>query len=283
MNSIFCSYTIWYILLGISTIIELIIVFTKVKNRKFTFAFYCMIAGITIPCEMVLNVALKGYIYYPMIFSSPFDNYVAGNLFSQLSISATATFIAVFNLKNYWYFIFAGIYGIIEELFLALGIYKHNWYQTWMTIVALIIIFPVVKKMCKNNLVYIGRTKRYIYILLGHIALLLHTAWAFKLLHVFTFNEHYFLDIAVSLTVLPILYIFLLSNIILSIYFSKIKLIWKCIITSTLYFANYILLIFNLIYIKEKWFFIFTTAIIFCGYLYAYILDKGYNKTDTEQ
>lgn len=116
MNSTFWSYTIWYILLEISTIIELIIVFTKVKNRKFTFAFYCMIAGITIHCEIVLNVALKSYVYCPMIFSSPYDHFVAGNLFSQLSISATAMFIAVFNMKNYWYFIFAGKVYIAHQL-----------------------------------------------------------------------------------------------------------------------------------------------------------------------
>jgi hypothetical protein len=101
--------------------------------------------------EVTIFCFLKAYNYYPMVFpQSPINDGLAGNLFSQFSITATSLLIAVFNLNDYYFFIFGGIYGIIEELFLKLGIYSHNWYQTWITVLGLILIFWMTKKCTKT-------------------------------------------------------------------------------------------------------------------------------------
>lgn len=286
MSSTFWTNTIWFILLGITTIIELIIVFYKAKERKSVLALYCTISGMTYSFEMTIFALLKSYNYYPMILpKSPYDDAIIGNLFSQFSVSATALLIAVLNLEFYWFLIFAGIYGIIEELFLYLGIYKHNWYQTWMTIAGLIVLFWIAKKMYKSTLKYIGHIWRYIYIYFGLFALHVNTMWLFRVLGIHTFSEKLFSDVGKSGGILAGSYNLLLSNIIMAIYFTKIKWWWKAIVILALYIAHYIAAKLNLMYYKEGWFFIFTTIAIFSMYLYVYILDKLYGpnrKTDVK-
>ena len=134
------------------TLAEIVFVMVKAKRRKLTFAFYLTILGIVLSFETMIMIFLKSYSYYPMILKNPlypFDDSLAGNLFSQFSIAATILLVVTLNLKYYWHFIFAGIYGLIEAMFLALGIYSHNWYRTWITIVILSIAFWIAKKMHK--------------------------------------------------------------------------------------------------------------------------------------
>lgn len=102
MNPTFWSNTIWYILLGISTIIELVLIFIKAKNRKLVLAQYFTISGMTFCFEMAIYLYFKAYAYFPMLIpQSPPDDSIAGNLFSQFSVAATALLIAVYNLKYY--------------------------------------------------------------------------------------------------------------------------------------------------------------------------------------
>lgn len=143
----FWTNTIWYVLLAFSTIFEVIFSIIKARRRKFVFAFYMTLVGLVLFFKTIILIVFKAYNYYPMIIhTSPFDDVLAGNLFSQFSVAATALLVAAFNLEYYWIIILSGLYGLIEELFLALGIYSHNWYQTWMTVVLLNIYFGWAKK-----------------------------------------------------------------------------------------------------------------------------------------
>jgi hypothetical protein len=80
-----------------------------------------------------------------------YDDGVVGNYFSQFSVSATAMLIAVYELNYYWYIIFAGAYGCIEELFLKLGIYEQYWYRTWMTVASLPVLSWIGKKYMRAD------------------------------------------------------------------------------------------------------------------------------------
>jgi hypothetical protein len=92
--------------------------------------------------ETIIKIVFKAYMYYPkIIMNSTYDDSLAGNLFSQFSVGSTALIIAVFQLNCFWYALFAGVYCLIEELFLAMGIFSHNWYHTWMTFASLLIFF----------------------------------------------------------------------------------------------------------------------------------------------
>jgi hypothetical protein len=75
------------------------------------------------------------------------------------------------DLKYYWYFIFGGVYGLIEELFITLGIYSHNWYRTWMTVIGFPILIWVAKKMYLKILKGIKPVTYYGYIYMGLFAL----------------------------------------------------------------------------------------------------------------
>lgn len=68
MPSTFWTNTIWYILLGITTIIKLILIFTKVKDRKLKLALYLTITGLTFTFEMMIFAGLKAYQYFPKFF-----------------------------------------------------------------------------------------------------------------------------------------------------------------------------------------------------------------------
>src|SRR6266511_5319082 len=100
----FWTNTIWYILLGIATIFELIFVMLKARNRRLTIAFYLTVVGIVLHFETIIFIFMKAYNYYPMILKNPpmpSDDMLLGNLFSQSSVSATALLVAVFNLRFY--------------------------------------------------------------------------------------------------------------------------------------------------------------------------------------
>lgn len=280
MSPTFWSNTIWYILLGIATILELVVILIVANNRKLVLALYITICGITFwGFEMGILMCLKAYIYYPKVFSNQHDDSVVGNLFSQTSVSASAILIAVLNLRFYWYLIFAAIYGVIEELFIRLGIYEHYWYRTWMTLVALLLLFWIAKKVHSIFTKHLGRVWRYLFIFFGLCTFHLHLiTWASKAAGIRKFNEMLFPDPDCSIVIVVWTYNFLLSLIVMFLYFSTIKWTWKIAGICILYFAQYYAEKCQLLTSKDGWFFILTSISIWGMYLNIYLLDRLYPK-----
>jgi len=194
----FWTNTVWFLLLGIITVLEIIFVLARSKNRARVFAFYLSVCGAAFLFEMILFAFLKAYDYYPMIVDnvSRLDDGLAGNLFSQFSVSATALLICELDLKFYWQTALAFVYGAIEELFLYLGVYRHNWYQTWITVAGLIVLFGIVKAAYKK---FAGGRPAplFKYILVYFAAFVPHTdliSWPFRLIWGPTFSEKLFAD-----------------------------------------------------------------------------------------
>lgn len=280
MPSTFWSNTIWFILLGISTVIEFIFIFAKAENRKTALALFFTLSGITFAYEAVICCFLKAYSYFPMILPKlPLDDQLAGNIFSQFSVAATAVLVEVLNLKYYWVLIIAGIYALIEELFINIGVYKHNWYSTWMTFIGFILLSGLTSKIYTNTFKGTSRTLHYICIFFGLYTLHMITVlWAFKLIGIISFNTKIFPDDLSSYALLALSNLFLLIIICMVVYFSKLKWLWKSLLVLALYAALYFANKVNLIYFKEGWFFIFATIDIFGMFLYVYVLDKLYSR-----
>jgi hypothetical protein len=281
----FWTNTIWYILLGIATLFELIFVMLKARNRRLTIAFYLTVLGIVLYFETIIFIFMKAYAYYPMILKNPpmpIDDMLLGNLFSQTSVSATALLVAVLNLKYYWFFIFAVMYGIIQELFVALGIYSHNWYRTWMTVVSLPIYFWIAKKMYEKIIRGIKPLFYYGYIYLG--LFLPSSATLTHILFMITrhqdFNTTLLPDPINSRFIILWVHFHLLSIPIMLMYFLRFKLIWKALVILVLYIIYYIGYKLNLIWIKEGWFLTVSTVTIFGMYLFVFILDRLYDRTE---
>lgn len=278
MSPTFWSNTIWYILLGFTTILTLVIVLVKGNNPRRTLALFLTISGITFVCfEMAILMFLKAYVYFPKIFANQHDDSVAGNLFSQFSVSASAILIAVLNLRFYWYLIIAAVYGVVEEFFIQLGIYKQNWYKTWMTVIGLLILFWVAKTVNNIFLNHYGRVWRYLFIFLGLCTLHLHSIiWASKVIGLRIFNETLLVDNDSSIVLIAGIYMLLLGISTMIIYFTNVKWIWKATGIFILYLAHYYAEKYQLLISAEGWFFILTSIHIWGMYLYTYILDRLY-------
>ncbi|WP_010098044.1 hypothetical protein [Ornithinibacillus scapharcae] len=280
MGPAFWSNTIWYILLGLVTIIVLFIVFIKTPNRKHVLSLYLTVCGITFfAFEMITLMCLKAYIYFPKIFTNQHNDSVVGNLFSQTSVSASAILITVFNVKFHWQLIIVLIYGGIEELFILMGIYKQNWYRTWMTSILLLILFRIAKIVSTILSKHLKRTWRYIFIFFGLCTLHFHlVTWASKAVGVRSFNENLCPDNDCSIAVIAATYHLLLGISTMILYFMNIKWNWKAAGIFILYIAHFIAEKYQVLSSADCWFFILTSISIWGMYLNIYILDRLYPK-----
>ncbi|OPX46014.1 hypothetical protein CLHUN_04890 [Ruminiclostridium hungatei] len=275
----FWTNTVWYALLGLITIFELIIIFRKTKNVKFTLAFYLTVTGLTLAAEITLFFVFSAYDYYPKIIpSSYYDDELTGNLFSQFSASATALLVPIFNLSSYWIFIFAVAYGLIEELFLALGVYSHNWYRTWMTPLGMSALFWLVKKIYSVSIKKSSKLLHYLNIYFSLITLVVITiCWGFILTGRQNFSR--------SLGKNPISSPYLVSDLyttpifisLMIMYFRKWKIYAKAIVITLFYIITYILGCLHIIYFYNIWWYLFfTTSLIFGAYFSIVLMDYLY-------
>jgi hypothetical protein len=76
----------------------------------------------------------------------PFQDALLGNVFSQVSVSSTAVLFCVLGLRNWFIFVFAGAYYLIDLLFVHLGIYQHHWYRSIYTFFGFLVYCWIVKK-----------------------------------------------------------------------------------------------------------------------------------------
>ena len=141
----FWTNTIYYIGLFATSVLTLVIIFTKTPERKKIVVFYFAVLGLTYWMEALLVLILNAYSYYPMI--TPDDRFfdtVLGNIFSQVSVSASAVLLCVLGLSNWWLLGFAVIYYILDMLFAGLGIYAHHWYHSIYTLAGFLIFARIV-------------------------------------------------------------------------------------------------------------------------------------------
>lgn len=275
----FWTNTIWYIILGILTIFELIITIRKVKNRKFVFAFYFTATGITLTIESFLIFIFRAYHYYPKIITtSYFDDELSGNLFSQFSVSATILLFIAFNLKNYWAIILACIYGLIEEVFILLGVYSHTWYKTWITVFGFVVLSLAMKKLYLESLKGNKPILHYLNILIGLFAMDAVTIlWGFMLSGYQNYSKDFGYYPLVSPYLLAILYYIFIAIPLITIYFRKSRIPVKATVILGLYISNYIFHKLHIMYFKNNWWFlIFSTVTIFAVYYSIKLLDYLY-------
>lgn len=286
MTSSFWSNTIWYILLLVLTVIQIVAILRIEKNVKYVMALFFVISGMSFTFEATV-LFFKAYDYYPLIMpKNPIYDSLAGNMISQFSVAATALLIAVLNLKYYWYFVFSMIYGIIEELFLKYGLYKHYyWYKTWMTMLGLLILFGLTKHIYKNKHMFRKPILRYFFMLQGLFALHMHTAWWIQLVSgLLTLNTKILPYAMSSLVLISIGNLFLLANTCMFIYYSELKWYWKSMIVLILYCILYVAYKSALIYVNIKgWFLIFASIDIGVMFLSIFILDKLFPPSQCDQ
>jgi hypothetical protein len=122
-----------YLVLLFISIVLFVLSWRKAKDKKIIIFYLCM-AGFIYYFEFIILVLLKSYVYLPGIFKDPyFDNIFGANVSDGFIVPLAAVFIAIFKLGIGWIvgiiFCFLGI----EDLFLALEVYKQFWWKTIYT------------------------------------------------------------------------------------------------------------------------------------------------------
>jgi hypothetical protein len=279
--SSFWTNTIWFVILGAITIIEIVASLIRAEKRGQAVAFYLTILGVTLSIETTILIFMKAYSYYPQIFTkigNPFDDSLAGNLFSQLFVSATMLLVIVFKRKLYWYIILGVVNGLIEELFLTLGIYSHNWYQTWMTVLFFPLLFMMAKIMYMKLQQHMKLLFYYGYILLALFPMNIALHFPLMLTQIQDMNYHVLSDPMMSRHFIVLVLFFVVSASLMWIYFARLKLYWKAVVIAALEILYYVACQMNLIQIKEGWFFPVSIATILWMYLSIFMLDRLYGQ-----
>jgi hypothetical protein len=117
---LFWSHTIWYLLLGVISIIQLIYTLYYSENRCRTLSFYLTLVGLPLYFETMILIFLDAYAYYPKIIRKtnldPFNDVLTGNLFSQFGVASSALLLTVQRISFYWKVLVAFLYCMLEEL-----------------------------------------------------------------------------------------------------------------------------------------------------------------------
>jgi hypothetical protein len=294
MKTFFWTNTVWYLILGAIILAQLAIILYKSKNRANILALYCAIAGITFLFETSMMSLLTSYKYHPMIIPwSEYDDSVAGNFFSQFAVTGSALLLAVLGARKYWYIPVALAYGAIETLFLYLGIYEHYWYQTWITVIVLLVLFWFFGWIYRSSYSRpIKNFRKYVLIFLGLVTLHFHLLWGLRLLDIIKFKDNFLPESAVSgiesiipgskifaqTTMLAGMYDNTISILCILIYFLKIDWKWKVIMLAVLFIPHFSLMQSGLIIYGTNWLIPGTLISILSMYFFVYILDKGFSR-----
>ncbi len=274
MPTAFWSNTIWYILLVIISIISIVFILYKSNNRKFDIGFGLAVLGTTFHAEFLLLVTFNAYRYYPKIFYDTFLDSVIGNYFSQVSVASTVMLAILYRIPILWNFAIAGIYFLIDVLYVKLGIYRHFWYKSWYTFVLFIISLLLANKWYHRLLNYPHPILYYLTLHLGARAL-------FSLVIVFKYffsleviNKFVFEEFARNQAFYIILYDSIWIIIAMIIHGLIIKWRWKGVIFVFLFIIQYVLIkIAGIITVKNGWFLIITLLNIFGSYIAVVVTD----------
>ena len=284
----FWTYTIWYILLGLTAVGELAAAFVLARNRRLAFGLYFILAGIVLTFETMILIFGKAYAYYPMLLQTspdPFDRVLAGNLFSQFSVAATALLVAILDLDFRWSLLLAAAYGLIEELFLALGIYSHNWYRTWMTVLGLLLYFQLAKTLAAFLLRSVRPVAFYGCIFFGLFPLYVVTiVWAFMVSGHLSFSTAIMSDPVNSRYVLLLaLYAAPGGAATMYLYYSRPSRLRKALAVAALSLVYTVGVKLGLIIIPAGWFLPVTAATTAWAYLSVAFMDWLLRQARTPQ
>lgn len=128
-----------------------ILITAIVRTKRFrTFVLFLSFAGMIYIFEYFIVVILDAYEYFPHILSNRYHDSMLGAVTSNLMVPSVAILFGVFQLRAHWMVMFALLFGCIEQIFLHLGVYKHYWWKTTYTVVALLFFFWFVRLFARK-------------------------------------------------------------------------------------------------------------------------------------
>lgn len=139
------NYFYFLILAVIGLAIAVFVVYKEKKYYKLItfFLFSAMVADLG---EVLVLLILNGYSYKLSIFPDPVaDNILAHLIMNNTLWPAVAVFIAAYSNRYRWIISISLIFISLDVLFVQLGVYQHNWWQSWMSGLAIFIYCIVLR------------------------------------------------------------------------------------------------------------------------------------------
>jgi hypothetical protein len=277
----FWSHTIWYLLLGLISIIQIIFTLHHSENRWKTLAFYLTLVGLPLYFETLILIFFDAYVYFPKIILNsnldPFNDALTGNLFSQFGVTSSALLLTVLRKPFYWDVAVAFLYCMVEELFIAIEIYHQHWWRTWMTFIGLLLFFTISKWMYTRLVRGLRPFYYYVFIILGMfpICTILLLWGLLDLSGLMRFTTTLFSNPKISRFSLYVIFFSICYPLMIWGYFRQ-KWIWKITaitLTGVIIFLGYK---YHLLIFREGWFYPITILMIFWIYTSVWVLDTLY-------
>ncbi len=274
--SSFWHNTIWYILLGVTSISVLLITFIKSHNRRFNFAFWAGVLGFTYLLEIILVFGLNAYTYQPLIVKDKIQDTIIGNFFSQFSVSSSALIICVFRLSAYWRIGLSIVYFLVDLFFSHIGIYTHNWYESIFSLPGFFVYSLIISKW------FALLQERRDHKLLTNASLFLAVYAAagnsiitsLNLTQIQMFNLPITGEAATDHLYGSQLYGPALILILMLLHKAGMRFVYKALILLMLVLVQYWLFAIGFMKVKEGWFIIAALADIMGYYVWVTVLDR---------
>lgn len=136
---------VYFLFLVLFSILLFIYTYIRRKDKRI-WIIYLFISGFSYIFDYFILIIFNAYQYKPHLTNDIWLDSTLGSIISQgIAIPVVAAFISAFKLRIKWVILFSLLFMGIEELFLAVDIYEHNWWTTGYTGFLLIPAFLVAK------------------------------------------------------------------------------------------------------------------------------------------
>jgi hypothetical protein len=276
MNTTFWTNTVWYAALAIISIAMVSISLIKASEHKKTLVFFFAVLGMAYFIEVFLMIVTDAYAYYPKIASDSFHESLIGNFFSQYSVSASAVLIAALSLNIWWQIGFSIAYFLVDVLFAHLGIYVHNWYQSWYTLAGFFIFSRIVIKWYKKVFAQPSGFIYFLTLFLGIFAIAGNAiGTTLNFLEIRRYSIGLFSQATKDQTATSIIHGILIAMILIPLYRLKSQPILKCLIFLMLFVLDYILYRVGIIMVKPGWFVAGSMISVLGNYAITGMVDRS--------
>lgn len=136
---------LWFLALALISVLIIYITYKKTEFHH-NLAVYFLTMGLAFLMEYIVLILGDAYSYYPRFFTVQWYDDVFGSSISQaFFIPSVLMATAAFRVPIKWVVLIIGAIFGIEEFFLWLGIYEHNWWKSWYTTIILFVSVFVIK------------------------------------------------------------------------------------------------------------------------------------------
>lgn len=128
----------WFVLLAVIGICLAAFILCKKRNVTVLVTIYLFAAMVSYNGEALVLGLFNSYSYKPGVLPDYWAENVLGHILPNSTLwPATALLVITFSLKYRWILLISACYMLVDLLFTSLGIYLHNWWNIWLTGVAI--------------------------------------------------------------------------------------------------------------------------------------------------